>query len=83
MMQFRGFRMTRTRLLLHLQADIEKLETELQRLDQAQAGEKRLRSWRTDVAKCQKEKRQSIRCREDIMEELRVKICQYGGYSAE
>ena len=83
MMQFRGFRIIRTRLLLHLQANIERLETKLLRLDYAQAGDNRLRSWRTDIAKFQKEKRQSIRCRQDIMEELLVKICQYGEYVSE
>jgi hypothetical protein len=34
MMQFRGFRMIRTRLLLHLQTDIQRLDTELNRLDE-------------------------------------------------
>lgn len=38
---------------------------------------KRLRSWDLDVAACREEKVEGDRTREDIMEELRVKVNQY------
>lgn len=77
-MLFRGFACVHTRLLLHLQADIQMLEQELDEYDAMHDGETRLRSWDVDAAKCRNEKAQKERTRQDILEELRVKISHYG-----
>ena len=39
---------------------------------------KRLRSWDLDLEACEEEKERDVRTRGDILEELRVKVCQYG-----
>jgi hypothetical protein len=44
LMQFRGFRTVRARLLLHLQTEIQALEDKLFDLDRAHSGDARLRS---------------------------------------
>lgn len=79
-MLYRGFSYVHARLLLKLQAEIEGLETELDALDQHQlaAGEEtRLRSWVMDAAACEAEKREGNRTRDDVLEDLRIKVCQY------
>lgn len=42
---------------------------------------KRLRSWDLDVAACKEEKEEGDRTRDDVLEELRIKVCQYGELS--
>jgi hypothetical protein len=89
-MLYRGFSCVHARLLLGLQANIQKLEAELDGLDRfhdtlPEADKKRLRSWDLDVAACREEKEEAkeegdedvFRTREDIMEELRIKVNQY------
>jgi hypothetical protein len=77
-MLFRGFATIHTRLLLHLQADIHVLEQELDEFDAMHGGETRLRSWDVDAAKCRSEEAEGMRTRQNILEELRVKISHYG-----
>jgi len=89
-MLYRGFSNVHARLLLNLQASIQKLETELDDIDRfhdtlPEASKKRLRSWDLDVAACKQEKEEAkqdgdedeARTREDILEELRIKVNQY------
>jgi hypothetical protein len=83
-MLYRGFSNVHARLLLSLQASIQKLEAELDGMDRhhdtlPEADKKRLRSWDLDVAACrdEKEEDEEERTREDILEELRVKVNQY------
>jgi len=89
-MLYRGFSNVHARLLLNLQACIQKLETELDNIDRfhdtlPEDSKKRLRSWDLDVAACRQEKKEAkedgdedeARTREDILEELRIKVNQY------
>jgi len=89
-MLYRGFSNVHARLLLNLQASIQKLETELDDIDRfhdtlPEASKKRLRSWDLDIAACRQEKEEAkedgdedeARTREDILEELRIKVNQY------
>jgi len=89
-MLYRGFSNVHARLLLNLQASIQKLETELDDIDRfhdtlPEDFKKRLRSWDLDVAACRREKKEAkedgdeeeARTREDILEELRIKVNQY------
>lgn len=82
-MLYRGFSYIHARLLLNLQTSIQALEAELDGMDKfhdtLEEGEKkRLRSWDLDLAACKEEKEDGDRTRDDILEELRVKVCQYG-----
>ena len=89
-MLYRGFSNVHARLLLSLQASIQKLEAELDDIDRfhnalPEASKKRLRSWDLDVAECRQEKEEAkedgeedeVRTREDILEELRIKVNRY------
>ncbi|CAN9473648.1 unnamed protein product [Alternaria alternata] len=89
-MLYRGFSNVHARLLLSLQASIQKLEAELDKLDRfhntlPEAFKKRLRSWDLDVAACRHEREEAkedgdedeVRTREDILEELRIKVNRY------
>lgn len=79
-MLYRGFSCVHARLLLKMQADIQMLESELDALDRDHVSfgdETRLRSWDIDVAACKAEKKEGERTRDDILENLRVKVCQY------
>ncbi|CAN9188351.1 unnamed protein product [Alternaria alternata] len=86
-MLYRGFSNVHARLLLSHQASIQKLEAELDDMDRfhntlPEASKKRLRSWDLDVAACRQEKEEAkedgdedeARTREDILEELRIKV---------
>lgn len=80
-MLYRGFSCVHARLLLTLQSSIQSLESELDSMDRFHDGieseKKRLRSLDVDSAACKDEKKDGDRSREDILEELRVKVCQY------
>jgi hypothetical protein len=79
-MLYRSFSCIHARLLLKMQASIQMLESELDTLDRdhlAFGDEKRLRSWDVDADACAKEKRGGERSRDDILEELRIQVCQY------
>ncbi|KAF2849077.1 hypothetical protein T440DRAFT_452894 [Plenodomus tracheiphilus IPT5] len=80
-MLYRSFSCVHARLLLHLQASIQALESELDSLDRLHAqtaeGRSRLVSWDNDVEACEDEKAEGLRTRDDILEELRVKVNQY------
>ncbi|CAO2652826.1 Nn.00g022370.m01.CDS01 [Neocucurbitaria sp. VM-36] len=80
-MLYRGFSCIHARLLLNLQTSIQMLEAELDAVDRfhntLEDQRTRLRSWDLDVAECREEKTQGARTRNDIFEELRVKVCQY------
>ena len=80
-MMYRGFSSVHARLLLRLQATIQGLESELDSLDRLHAqnaeGRSRLVSWDNDVGACEDEKARGLRTRDDILEELRVKVNQY------
>ncbi|CAN9467260.1 unnamed protein product [Alternaria alternata] len=89
-MLYRGFSNVHARLLLSHQASIQKLEAELDDMDRfhntlPEASKKRLRSWDLDVAACRQEKEEAkedgdedeARTREDILEELRIKVNRY------
>jgi hypothetical protein len=89
-MLYRGFSNIHARLLLSLQAGIQKLEAELDDIDRfhntlQEAFKKRLRSWDLDVAECRQEKEEAkeegdedgVRTREDILEDLRIKVNRY------
>jgi hypothetical protein len=89
-MLYRGFSNVHARLLLSLQASTQKLEAELDDIDHfhntlPEASKRRLRSWDLDVAACRKEKEEAreegdedeVRTREDILEEMRIKVNQY------
>ncbi|KAI4671757.1 uncharacterized protein J4E78_000253 [Alternaria triticimaculans] len=90
-MLYRGFSNVHARLLLSLQCSIQMLEAELDNIDRFhdtlpnEASKKRLRSWDLDVAACRQEKEEAkqdgdedeARTREDILEELRIKVNQY------
>ena len=89
-MLYRGFSNVHARLLLSLQASIQKLEAELDDIDRfhntlPEASKKRLRSWDLDVAACRQDKEEAkedgdedeARTREDILEELRIKVNRY------
>jgi hypothetical protein len=89
-MLYRGFSNVHARLLLNLQASIQKLEAELDGIDRfhdtlPEADKKRLRSWDLDVAACRAEKEEAneeeeedeVQTRQDIMEQLRIKVNQY------
>lgn len=81
-MLYRGFSCIHARLLLNLQSDIQILERELDELDHfhdsISDAQIRLQCRDTDVYKCKEEKEAGKRTRADILEELRVKVCQYG-----
>jgi hypothetical protein len=81
-MLYRGFSCIHARLLLNLQTNIQMLETELDGIDRfhdtlEQDKKIRLRSWDIDVGECEDEKKAGARTREMVLEELRVKVCQY------
>jgi hypothetical protein len=88
-MLYRGFSNVHARLLLGLQANIQKLESELDKMDRIHdtlpdAAKKRLQSWDLDVAACREEKEdadeeegEEVRTRSDNLEELRIKVNQY------
>lgn len=80
-MMYRGFSCVHARLLLNLQTSIQMLESELDEIDRFHntlEDEKiRLRSWDRDLGFCADEKKEGVRTREDILEELRVKVSQY------
>jgi hypothetical protein len=80
-MMYRGFSCVHARLLLNLQTSVQMLESELDEMDRFHntlEDEKiRLRSWDRDLGFCADEKKEGIRSREDILEELRVKVSQY------
>lgn len=82
-MLYRGFSCIHARLLLNLQTNIQALEAELDDKDRFhdtldEEEKLRLRSWDLDRAACIEEKADGDRTRDDILEELRVKVCQYG-----
>jgi hypothetical protein len=80
-MQFRSFSESRARLLLYLQADIVQLEEELSRLDEMDALSEdahRLSDWRYDKRLCKEEQDHGKRPRASILEEMLLKISQYG-----
>lgn len=84
-MLYRGFSCIHARLLLHLQTGIAALEIELDDIDRFHHSiddqfKKRLRSCVKDDAACKREKDEGDRTRNDILDELRVKVCQYGQY---
>jgi hypothetical protein len=81
-MLYRGFSCVHARLLLNLQTSIQMLETELDRVDRFHEtlGEEqqiRLRSLDMDIGACEKERQEGLRTRDKVLEELRVKVCQY------
>lgn len=80
-MLYRGFSYIHSRLLLTLQAKIQALESELDSMDRLHSrieDEKiRLQSQYLDTDACKDEAEEGERTREDVMEELRVKVCQY------
>ncbi|KAH7073368.1 hypothetical protein FB567DRAFT_454189 [Paraphoma chrysanthemicola] len=80
-MLYRGFSCVHARLLLNLQACIQTLETELDSMDRIhdsfEEGKLRLASWDNDITACKQEKLEGERTRDDILEDLRVKVCQY------
>jgi hypothetical protein len=57
------------------------LESELDGLDRfhdtLEDKKIRLQSWDVDVGACEDERKEGARTRDDILEELRVKVCQY------
>ena len=82
-MLYRSFNYVHSRLLLNLQTSIQALESELDEIDKLHGtfnneSKMRLRSWDLDLAKCEDEKKEGIRTRDDILEDIRVKVCQYG-----
>jgi len=81
-MLYRGFSCVHARLLLHLQMSIQKLEEELDGMDNFHDSiddeKTRLRSWDLDEGACKEEKEEGDRTRADVLEELRIKVCQYG-----
>jgi hypothetical protein len=80
-MLYRGFSCIHARLLLNLQAGIQTLESELDSMDRfhdaSEEGKLRLMSCDNDAAACRQEAKEGERTRDDILEDLRVKICQY------
>ncbi|KAF3050098.1 hypothetical protein E8E11_002378 [Didymella keratinophila] len=76
---FRGFATIHARLLLHLQTEIQRLEKELNRMDEMETDELRLKSGAQDARLSRKEKKanKDKRTRCDVLEDLRIKICQY------
>lgn len=80
-MLYRGFSCVHARLLLSLQTNIQILESELDSMDkfhgELESEKTRLRSLDVDGAACKHEKRDGDRTRDDIIDELRIKVCQY------
>lgn len=81
-MLFRSFLRVQTRVLFHMQAEIQKLESELDEADgkiNMEDGD-RLRNgdWEFDRRKCDEEKSQGRETRNDLLENIRVKCIQYG-----
>lgn len=81
-MLYRGFSCVHARLLLNLQTRIQLLEAELDRVDRFHStlGEERqirLRSLDMDMGACEEESQEGLRTRDAILEDLRVKVCQY------
>jgi hypothetical protein len=79
-MLYRGFSCVHARLLLNMQAGIQMLEAELDSLDRdhlAFEEDTRLQSYDVDIDACEKEKKEGTRTRDDILEDLRIKVSQY------
>jgi hypothetical protein len=80
-MLYRGFSCIHARLLLNLQSTIQTLEAELDEMDKfhdsIEDEKTRLRSWDLDAEVCTEEKKEGDRTRADVLEELRIKVCQY------
>jgi hypothetical protein len=79
-MLYRGFSCVHARLLLNMQAGIQMLESELDTLDRdhlAFGDDTRLKSYDVDVDACEKEKKEGERTRDDVLEDLRIKVSQY------
>ncbi|PSN67486.1 hypothetical protein BS50DRAFT_600854 [Corynespora cassiicola Philippines] len=81
-MLYRSFNYVHSRLLLNLQTSIQALEAELDEIDRFHdvphdRSQLRLQSWDLDLSICDEEKKEGIRTRNDILEDLRVKVCQY------
>lgn len=87
-MKYQTFGRVHSRLLLHLQTSIHALEAELAKKDCLHSTyggnqSQRSRSCYSGDVSCKEEKISGQRTREDIFEELRVKICQYGWFYLE
>lgn len=79
---FRSFKHIHTRLILRLQADIQSLERELIDIDDADAADVasalRLKSREVDFSHCKEREAQKLRSRDQILDDLQVKIDKYG-----